>query len=599
VFLFFYGIERRVLVDAERGDVSSGEIALLAAEVERLLGIYGNKASFRSYAGSFLDFVRIRHGRVELETALPPPERAGYELPLRVRVALGRLAAARAPIPAEWALAWVRLSPLVTLRTPAVRCPEEFEAAFRARYRQRFGEGMVLKPNRTPLTVTYQPASGSFSGQTFRVRIDDLPDVGVLQAPLDRLRQVAEAATDALDRYSRWIGRTGEGDSLAALALLPPEVLRGRVRRKAPPLLADLMSTLGPDGQGMVSASVLTHHWPGQRADRLSKKEAEGLTELLEKCGLGMAPDVRHTGINPSQAEFATVFLLPGEAPAPAPGSDLAAATLLLNLAAAVAGSDEIARAEEEEIERHLEASYRLGAADRARLRAHLAWVRACPPGTAGLKKQVEQVPAEGRAAVARALVAIAGADGHVSPAEVRMLARLYPLLGLDEKQVYADVHALAAGGSAPVTVLPAEPGAEYAIPRPEPASAGFVLDTTRIAAIQHETRDVTRVLASVFAADEPEEAEPPVEDEAGSPPGADDHLPGLDAAHSALVRALGERAGWTAAELAALAERHGLLAAGAMETINDAAFQLCDEPLLEGTDPIEVNPYAREEMFA
>ena len=42
----------------------------------------------------------------------------------------------------------------------------------------------------------------------------------------------------------------------------------------------------------------------------------------------------------------------------------------------------------------------------------------------------------------------------------------------------------------------------------------------------------------------------------------------------------------------------HGLMPGGAMESINDAAFQLCDEPLLEGADPIEINPYAREELF-
>lgn len=610
VFLFFYGIERRVLLDADSGGEAAREVPTLLAEVERLLGIYGENGSFRGYATRFLEFARARHGLLDLAAPSPPAGRPGPELPLALRIALGRFAVSRAPVPAEWALAWIRLSPQVSLRTAAIRCPEEFEAAFRHRYRERFGEGMVLKPNRTPLAITYRSASASFSGQAFRVGIDDLPDVGVLQAPLDRLRKVAEAATDAVDRYSRWMGRTGEGDSLAALALLPPEVVRSRVRRKTPPLLADLMSSLGPEGHGTVSASLLTHHWPGQRTDRLSKKEAEGVTELLEKCGLGIAPDVRHSGINPSQAEFATVFLLPEEAPVPGP--DLAPATMLLNLAAAVAGSDDLARAEEVEIERHLETSYNLAAADRARLRAHLAWVRACPPSTAGLKKQVDQLPLERRAAVARALVAIAGADGHVSPAEVKMLTRVYPLLGLDEKQVYADVHGLAAGGVAPVTVLPAEPATEYAIPRPAPdhasAPSGFTLDTSRIAAIQHDTREVTQVLAAVFAGDEPEEPAPssfgePIpafaEDEPVPGLGQDDRLPGLDAAHSAMVRALGERSEWPAAEFSVLAERHGLMAAGAMETINDAAFQLCDEPLLEGTDPIEMNPYAREEMFA
>jgi hypothetical protein len=63
-------------------------------------------------------------------------------------------------------------------------------------------------------------------------------------------------------------------------------------------------------------------------------------------------------------------------------------------------------------------------------------------------------------------------------------------------------------------------------------------------------------------------------------------------------VRALGEREEISAGEFASLAERSGLMAGGAIETINDAAFQLCDEPLLEGADPIEINPYAREELL-
>ena len=44
VFLFFYGIERRVLVDAQTSEQARSEIDGLLAEVERLLGIYGGKS---------------------------------------------------------------------------------------------------------------------------------------------------------------------------------------------------------------------------------------------------------------------------------------------------------------------------------------------------------------------------------------------------------------------------------------------------------------------------------------------------------------------------------------------------------------------------
>ncbi len=614
VFLFFYGLERRVLVDWERDSATAArEVQSIAVEVERLLEIYGESGSFEGYASRFLELIRLRYGTLDLEPETPPLERPGYELPLPLRAKLGRFAVEKQPIPAEWALAWVRLSPQVSLRTPATRCPEEFEAAFRHLYRQRFGDGMVVKPNKTQLALTCQPASGSFNGTQVRLMVADLPDVGVLTAPVDRLKQVAQAATEAIDRYSRFVGRSGDGASLAALGLLPPEVLRRRVRREPPPLVADVASALRPEGRGTMGAPALVHHWPSARPDRLTRKEAEGLADFLEKLGIGIAPDARHTGINLSQSDTTAVFLLPSQTQEPGP--DLASATLLLTLAAAVAGSDEIAQREEEEIERHLESAYRLNEADRVRLRGHLEWLRVCPPSTTGLRKQLAPLPAATRHEIARALIAIAGADGHVSPVEVKMLAKLYPLLGLDAQQVYTDVHSLAAG--TPATILPADAAPDYAIPRPNPEPvtaaparpAGFTLDTTRIAAIQHETHEVTRVLASVFADEEPASASPepagavalapgePVEaDEA--PAAADDRLPGLDVAHSALVRALGGRDEIDAAEFAILADAHGLMAGGAMESINDAAFQLCDEPLLEGADPIDINPFAREELF-
>jgi uncharacterized tellurite resistance protein B-like protein len=612
VFLFFYGLERRVLVDLDKElAVAASEVEHIAAEVARLLDLYGKNGSFQGYASRFLEFVRIRHGAVDLEPEAPPTERTGYELPLPLRARLGRFALEKQPIPAEWALAWLGLSPQLYLRTPALRCPDEFEIAFRHFYRQRFGDGMLVKPNKTQLSLTYQPASGSFNGATVRLVVADLPDVGVLTAPLDRLKQVADAAAEAINKYSRFVGRNGNGDSLAALNLLPPEMLRRRVRRDPPPLVTDVASALRPEGRGVIAARTLVHHWPSAKADKLTRKEAEDVAEFLEKLGIGIAPDARHTGINFSQSETAALFLLPSQAQEPGP--DLGGATLLLTLAAAVAGSDEIAQREEEEIKRHLESAYSLNEADRVRLRGHLDWLRVCPPSTTGLKKQLEPLTPATRREIARALIAIAGADGHVSPAEVKVLCKLYPLLGFNAQQVYADVHAFAAG--APTTVLPAEPARDYVIPRlaavpAAPASpVGFTLDTSRIAAIQNETHEVTRVLASVFADEEPASGSPEPDGAATltsaieaeveeAPVAVDDRLPGLDAAHSALVRALGDCDEIGAAEFAALADAHGLMAGGAMESINDAAFQLCDEPLLEGGDPIEINPYAREELF-
>ena len=45
--------------------------------------------------------------------------------------------------------------------------------------------------------------------------------------------------------------------------------------------------------------------------------------------------------------------------------------------------------------------------------------------------------------------------------------------------------------------------------------------------------------------------------------------------------------------ELEAAAAQRALLLDGSIEAINDAAFDACDQPLLEGENPIEVNAEA------
>jgi tellurite resistance protein len=603
VFLFFYGLERRVLIDAEQTPEAEAEVPAILDEVTRLIGIYGDSNSFRSYATSFLDLARARYLPDTLAAA-PVVEGPTFQMPLGVRVGIGHFVAERRPIPADWALAWIRHHPLARLRTAAVRCAAEFDTLFRIRYQEKFGEGMTVPPNKTRITVEYRPASRSF-GKTFRIQLTELPDIAAVQAPLSRLETIAEEVTESLDKYSRWIGRTEDRDSPAALALLPPELAAERVRSADHALLRHLNTALGEETHAVVDTEQVLTHWPSKNGDRLSKKEAEALTDFIGLARYGVEPDIRWSNVNLSKSPKLAVFRMVDGASAP--GDDYLNALLFLNLAVSVAGADELALAEEEQLERHLEAGYQLGEAERIRLRAHLAWLRACPPSPTAVKKQVEVLPEAQRKALGKALIVIAGADGHVSPRELKVLSKIYPILGLDPDTLYTDVHALAAGvrSSEPVTVLPPDAGDDFAIPRPEakplPARA-VVLDAARVAAIREETRAVTAVLSSVFSDEEDVEADEPefgIGEKVAEMEGEGaDSVAGLDLAHSTLVRALVERPEWSRSEFDRIAEGLGLMPGGAIEIVNEAAFERLGEPLLEGSDPIEVNEYARERML-
>lgn len=161
------------------------------------------------------------------------------------------------------------------------------------------------------------------------------------------------------------------------------------------------------------------------------------------------------------------------------------------------------------------------------------------------------------------------------------MLEKVYKALGVDSKKVFSDVHAVAAG---------TKPTAA-AVAKVEESS--FKLDPARIAALQKDTEKVSALLANIFTdTDEPAVAvAEPVEAETEAEPSeASAGLLGLDEAHTSLARMMLSRPEWSRAELLDVAADLDLMLDGALEHINEAAFEAHDMALFEGEDPVTVN---------
>lgn len=75
--------------------------------------------------------------------------------------------------------------------------------------------------------------------------------------------------------------------------------------------------------------------------------------------------------------------------------------------------------------------------------------------------------------------------------------------------------------------------------------------------------------------------------------------IEGLDSAHSALAAHLLAQTTWERADAEKAAGNLGLLMlAGAIDRINEAAMDICGEPLIDGDDPLELNHYAAQELY-
>ena len=83
-------------------------------------------------------------------------------------------------------------------------------------------------------------------------------------------------------------------------------------------------------------------------------------------------------------------------------------------------------------------------------------------------------------------------------------------------------------------------------------------------------------------------------------PPTAEDEvfIAGLDALHSQFLLAIAQQTSWNRDALEVQADDLGLMLDGALEVINDAAFDTCDAPLTDGDDTIELDTDVLAELL-
>ena len=202
------------------------------------------------------------------------------------------------------------------------------------------------------------------------------------------------------------------------------------------------------------------------------------------------------------------------------------------------------------------------------------------------------------RRALGQLAVAAAGADGTIDPEEIRTIERLFAAMGLEREGVYTELHALTSTPE-PITVRTADATArEFAIPSPprETTRGTVTLDAVRVSAVMADTVRVSQVLGEIFA--DVEDGDEEVVEDGDGVTDANDGLSGLDAPHGAVASVLITRHRWTEEEVAALADEHQLMVAGAVETINEWAFETLGDALIEEYDGYEINGNLAQELM-
>jgi tellurite resistance protein len=566
VFIYFYGIERRITVDSIKQTVDDAEFKSLFNEILRLKSIYGSSRSFSNYATRLLELMCLLRPKV---VSHPELEKSPQRDSLLFKHRLATTVSEGTPVPAELALAWIRFYPDYNLKKPARRCDYEFSRMFELRYTKKYGNGIIVKPNKTRLKIEYYPASSSLRGVSFPQQ--DLPDPSNLKGPVNKLIALADECTTELEAYSRYLAKpTTSRTDIEAVLLLPDD-------------LSDLGAELGlgefqkwaddaiSTKKGLVDVEEFWTYTKSPLPSKINKKEAELIQNLAQKAGYGIAPDTRYHHAKTS-ADGKLVLFPEGHGKYFEPSKAYSEVGMALRLGAMVAAIDShVDQAELNLLTQLIDHSTNLSPTEKQSLYAYLVWRLNTPSNITGLKARLETLGKTEKAAVSRILVGVAMADGKIDPEEIKQLEKLYTLLGLDKALVTGDIHEMSSSkGGLQSSSSPSETTSS--------ALTSFQLDENILAIHESETKDVQSMLGAIFVEDESTgEFDDSTDDSFNIEEEA-----GIDKQHYALFESLIRKDKWSRDEVESLCGDLGLMVGGALETINDWSFDKVDAAVLE-----------------
>lgn len=605
-FVFFYGLERRVLVDG-------ADVRPVVTEVVRLLSKYSFSGSFNSYASNFLAYVAAKGGVDRLaenwfNTLAEPFLRIGGE-------------------PMSFALAWLYvhqrpLSPKLAcllashdVRFPSSvvvqRLPKQFEQLFAKKYKEAFGDGLLLRCAKRPLRLFYQTASPSFRSSQHMTPVE-VPNVMGIPSQFNRLIEIWTACIEELKPLSRKLAKGIDVNTREAYNALP-ESLKAEVDHPDKPQWDTVVNGhIVKDGLALLQVSDIAAIGGQTPQARLTAKQSAELAEAANHVGYVLVPDFRITGLAYKWGDVVGLFRPQGKPTLPADDSYRPAARML-ELGVAMAAADgKITGDEIEHITHFLETEFSLPPDDLSRLEVYREVLTVSPPSIKSVAAQLKAVLSKDQLMMlCHFLVGVAAADGRVPKDEIKLLRSTYTALGVDEADLFALLNEISASSDSPVeiaTATPTKPGE----PIPSRAKAidepVITIDHDRVRRLIDETKEVSRMLGEAMQEIIPENE--PILSVSG--PGvtvdlteqvhaaavADGHvslvpsdaLEQLDQRYHRLLDLLLARDEWTRDEFDSLVRQHGLMPSSTVEMINSWSDEHLGDFLIDESDSLCIN---------
>lgn len=204
-------------------------------------------------------------------------------------------------------------------------------------------------------------------------------------------------------------------------------------------------------------------------------------------------------------------------------------------------------------------------------LHTYLNWKLKAPINKIGLVAAIKELSSSDIEELSRFLVNVAQADGKVEICEIKELKKIFKSIGLDPEMVSATLHQ-SVSSQQNITFKDSVSGEQ---------TNGITLDQNRLREIRNDTQGAKIILNRIFNdEDEQEKCEELDEfQESDSNPAAKSRLPSK---LQELLMRLSIRETWATEEVQTLCDEKSLMRRGAIENINDWAYEKVDAPIID-----------------
>jgi uncharacterized tellurite resistance protein B-like protein len=602
VFIYFYGLERRVLVD------EADHIPIIE-ELLRLRTFYCSSRSFDRYSGSLLWLAVALAGRSNalgtqlLDATISSTSRWDESL---LAQCLAYFQERGLPLPPDVAIRVAKADPRTPSSVIVRRQEHRFQELFLKKYADRFGAGMALKASKRSRPLHYHPASATLHASTHSERFSqallNIPDVLGISSQFKPLVEMWEECIEELRAYDKASRASGGKLTAEAYEALPEELRTGE-HPEFDRWFRLWEEKANAEGLPVVPVGALAALKGLAQRATLLKGQCLKLLSTADCLGIGIEPDTRLSGKNYRWDDQVVLFFR--ETDGKEEPATYQAASLLLELGMYIATADD--RIDTDElalIATHLEEQFSLSPDEFKRLECRRQLLCLNPPKDARVSAAIrKKLDRQQRQLIGEYLVGIAAADQVISPREMSSLRRLYDQLELDPSDLDALLAPLAA-------TRPVEAPKQAVVAKP----SEFRLDLHAVSRIMNETKEVARILQDAMDVDEEDDfletfsSTPSVVVESQTAATvaavvettaiAEKTLPGdfhpsvegLERRYHPFVEALLAKPEWPLSEARELAKSHHVMLNGAIEAINEWSQEQFGDWLIEEGDSLVIH---------